>query len=337
MPASGWLRTHHAVGCGWRAPTDANCRWLLDKCFAAGLEVVVWCATQELRLPTFVCTLFDRHRNTSYPHRASGSGCHPYRRIALSRAITEALQSRLTHIVGGRDDLFWSRYRDLLRVDDGRVRRGVKLVLSEPEGISFDAIPEAPPMRSIAEMQGWVLAELSANGFRRRSPSISPKPRSASRSSTSACPVCRGRNQLGWVYPGSADAEDPGRDGSERRTCVVDRPYSLRQAGLGGHRSLWSGSNGIGVPGGRAGYPDRHHRMGCSATSLGLAQEILYAMSAGAEVAGAASVGALRAAELSPFGMIGIGSIYRPFAAGHWTDDDEVAVMHATEYLAFRR
>lgn len=145
--------------------TDANCRWLLDKCFAAGLEVVVWCATQELRLPTFVCTLFDHHRNTSYPHRASGSGCHPYRRIALSRAITEALQSRLTHIVGGRDDLFWSRYRDLLRVDDEKGQAWGEALLSEPEGISFDAIPEAPPMRSIAEMQDWVLAELSANGF----------------------------------------------------------------------------------------------------------------------------------------------------------------------------
>ena len=69
--------------------TDLHCRSLMQMCEAAGLEVVVWCATQELRLPTFVCTLFDRHRNTWYPHRASGSGCHPYRRIALSRAITE--------------------------------------------------------------------------------------------------------------------------------------------------------------------------------------------------------------------------------------------------------
>jgi hypothetical protein len=65
-------------------------------------------------------------------------------------------------------------------------------------------------------------------------------------------------------------------------------------------------------------------------------KEILYAMSAGVEVAGAASMGALRAAELATLGMIGIGSIYRLFRNGHWTDDDEVAVMHATEYLAFR-
>lgn len=65
-------------------------------------------------------------------------------------------------------------------------------------------------------------------------------------------------------------------------------------------------------------------------------KEILYAMSAGVEVAGAASMGALRAAELSTFGMVGIGRIYRLFRSGRWTDDDEVAVMHATGYLAFR-
>jgi ribosomal protein S12 methylthiotransferase accessory factor len=35
----------------------------------------------------------------------SGAGCHLSRGIALSRAITEAAQSRLTYISGSRDDL----------------------------------------------------------------------------------------------------------------------------------------------------------------------------------------------------------------------------------------
>jgi hypothetical protein len=64
-------------------------------------------------------------------------------------------------------------------------------------------------------------------------------------------------------------------------------------------------------------------------------KEILFAMAAGVEVIGAASMGALRAAELSAFGMVGIGRIYRLFRSGLWTDDDEVAVIHATESLAF--
>ena len=64
-------------------------------------------------------------------------------------------------------------------------------------------------------------------------------------------------------------------------------------------------------------------------------KEVLFALSAGVEVWGAASMGALRAAELHPFGMIGIGRIYRLYRRELWTDDDEVAVIHAPEHLAF--
>lgn len=58
-------------------------------------------------------------------------------------------------------------------------------------------------------------------------------------------------------------------------------------------------------------------------------KEILWALSCGAHVFGAASMGALRAAELAPFGMVGVGAIFRDFASGRLTDDDEVAVLHA--------
>lgn len=64
-------------------------------------------------------------------------------------------------------------------------------------------------------------------------------------------------------------------------------------------------------------------------------KEILYAISAGVEVVGAGSMGALRAAEVSAFGMVGIGRIFRLFRSGLWTDDDEVAVIHAGEELDY--
>jgi hypothetical protein len=57
-------------------------------------------------------------------------------------------------------------------------------------------------------------------------------------------------------------------------------------------------------------------------------KEILWAMAQGIHVYGAASIGALRAAELTDFGMQGIGHIYRQFHTGRLTDDDEVAVLH---------
>jgi hypothetical protein len=64
-------------------------------------------------------------------------------------------------------------------------------------------------------------------------------------------------------------------------------------------------------------------------------KEILYAIAARVEVVGAGSMGALRAAELSAFGMVGIGRIFRLFRSGLWTDDDEVAVIHAGEELDY--
>ncbi len=59
-------------------------------------------------------------------------------------------------------------------------------------------------------------------------------------------------------------------------------------------------------------------------------KEILWALSQGVPVYGASSMGALRAAELAAFGMVGVGWIYDQFAAGALTDDDEVAIIHAS-------
>lgn len=65
-------------------------------------------------------------------------------------------------------------------------------------------------------------------------------------------------------------------------------------------------------------------------------RELLWALSEGVHVLGAASMGALRAAELAPFGMRGVGAIFAAYQAGRWPgddaafeDDDEVAVTHA--------
>jgi hypothetical protein len=65
-------------------------------------------------------------------------------------------------------------------------------------------------------------------------------------------------------------------------------------------------------------------------------KEILWAMSQGVHVFGAASMGALRAAELARFGMEGVGAIYRAYASGEIDADDEVAVAHATAEDGYR-
>lgn len=56
-------------------------------------------------------------------------------------------------------------------------------------------------------------------------------------------------------------------------------------------------------------------------------REILGALRAGIRVIGASSMGALRAAELSSFGMEGVGEVYRRYQAGEIESDDEVALI----------
>lgn len=58
-------------------------------------------------------------------------------------------------------------------------------------------------------------------------------------------------------------------------------------------------------------------------------KEILLLMAEGVRIFGAASIGALRAAEMHPFGMTGVGAIYRAYARDSIEGDDEVALIHA--------
>jgi hypothetical protein len=64
-------------------------------------------------------------------------------------------------------------------------------------------------------------------------------------------------------------------------------------------------------------------------------KEILTALSRGVYVFGAGSMGALRAAELQQFGMVGIGRIFEAFRDGRLEDDDEVAVIHGPADAGF--
>ncbi|MFD9569194.1 TfuA-like protein [Streptomyces sp. NPDC059982] len=57
-------------------------------------------------------------------------------------------------------------------------------------------------------------------------------------------------------------------------------------------------------------------------------KEILHAMKNGTVVVGAASMGALRAAELHSYGMRGVGCVFEMYRTGEIDADDEVAVSH---------
>lgn len=65
-------------------------------------------------------------------------------------------------------------------------------------------------------------------------------------------------------------------------------------------------------------------------------KELLCALDAGVRVIGAASLGALRAAELAPLGMIGVGKVFEQYQTGLLDGDDEVALLHAPAEHGYR-
>lgn len=76
-------------------------RGVLARIREAGMKTALWDFTWEAGVPVVVADL----AGPDFPRVWRGSGCHPDPAVALSRALTEAIQSRLTYISGARDDL----------------------------------------------------------------------------------------------------------------------------------------------------------------------------------------------------------------------------------------
>jgi ribosomal protein S12 methylthiotransferase accessory factor len=92
---------------------DPYCRALIDRLTDAKMMLSVWDMTSDVGVATFFARLREGPGNTRMPLGAfCGAGCHLSRAVALSRAITEAAQSRLTYISGSRDDLKRHNYEE---------------------------------------------------------------------------------------------------------------------------------------------------------------------------------------------------------------------------------
>ena len=78
-------------------------RTLLRLFRRAVVDLHIWDVTSDIGLPVFVCLAISPDP-TQGVEPEFGAGCHADRDIALSRALTEAAQARLTRISGARDD-----------------------------------------------------------------------------------------------------------------------------------------------------------------------------------------------------------------------------------------
>lgn len=90
------------------------------------------------------------------------------------------------------------------------------------------------------------------------------------------------------------------------------------------HRAVLDGASAIGLVDGVFGFvPSVWHK------------EILFALQTGVQVLGAASLGALRAAECAPFGMEPVGAIALAYLDGERIEDGDVCLAHAPEEMDF--
>jgi YcaO-like protein with predicted kinase domain len=141
---------------------DPGCRELLDRYEQAGVDVGVWDMTTDVGLPAFRCAIAECSTDPShFFYGACGSGCHPSRGIALSRALTEAAQSRLTFIAGSRDNVFREDYEQARLAERNRLGREWQ---SEPCTRDFRAAPHHPAA-TLREDVLWELDRLRSAGI----------------------------------------------------------------------------------------------------------------------------------------------------------------------------
>lgn len=144
---------------------DPACRSLLALYAAARIAVRVWHISTDLGIAAFLCEIRDRAAGDPQSlRRFHGSGCHADRGIALSRALTEAAQTRLTYIAGVRDDLSPEEYRSA--PGDGIRDALFDALAREIAPVAFSAVPSFASDDLVDDLH-WALGRLAAAGIER--------------------------------------------------------------------------------------------------------------------------------------------------------------------------
>jgi ribosomal protein S12 methylthiotransferase accessory factor len=295
---------------------------LLGRIARAGLDIALFHTSGDFGIAGFACIITERDRLASFAP-AFGSGCHAARAVAASRAVLEALQVRVTMIAASRDDI------------DPRVYRPRGNPLSFPGGrLAWSRLPDAAArcaaadqerllgamaregmcgaiVRSrLAERHGLAIVKVMASGFGRERESASatpmpalPEPRSSG-----------GNEILFHVGPSWPEARSEGR--------IVVRPPVA-----GGDLARLRGALPAAVA-----IVDGYFETVASVWH----KEIVDLLALGVPVFGAASMGALRAAELHPLGMQGKGAIFEAYRDGSVNRDDAVMVVQMPDELGNR-
>lgn len=141
---------------------DAGCKDIINRCRHAGIDLHVWYTAVDFEIPVFWAAVADFSADAYFPHRAIGSGCHPSKEIALSRAVTEALQVRLSNISGLRDDVGWGRYRDdAIRCPASWIND----IRNQTDTVNFGSVFSLSYAERVPELLGCVQQSLENSGI----------------------------------------------------------------------------------------------------------------------------------------------------------------------------
>jgi len=126
---------------------------LIDRVRRAGVKLALYDFTWDVGVPA----AFARIVAPDLPVVWNGAGCHTSAEVAVSRAFTEAAQSRLTLIAGARDDLVGL-------AKGARPRRSFETFSEPPPGRAFASLPDLSS-GSVAEDVDRVVARLAELGY----------------------------------------------------------------------------------------------------------------------------------------------------------------------------
>jgi YcaO-like protein with predicted kinase domain len=136
------------------------CTGLINSIERAGLQISIWDVTSDVGVATFLCLIIDPNGEGS--HLGLGSGTHPVREIALSRAITEAAQTRMNYITGSRDDLQSAEF-----TAEGRahLRHATQSMLRSGSAKRSFTLTPTHPTATLREDLDWMITRLDAVGI----------------------------------------------------------------------------------------------------------------------------------------------------------------------------
>lgn len=329
-------RQRHALEIDTASITDPVFRRELRLAGARGFTPRLWSLGQHHGIAAIACALFPPEPMLDRMAPAAGTACHPDAATAALGALREAVQTRAALVAGARDDLgprHYSEGRERMRELAAATLALADGALAWSDVPTHDCASTAEAVNVIAEAiarltphpvavfdhsppaDGLSVVHALAPGLRhlsrRRSNAPSGRqarpltaPPSASRRRNRAI-LFAGPSICGLAIPSQVELRPPAVCG-DLAALAADPPAAV---------GLVDGHFGI--------APTVWHK------------EILGLLARGVRVMGAASIGALRAAELAEAGMEGIGAIYAAYRRDAIERDDAVMVLQAPADYGF--